>query len=58
MWLKVSIDEMDQKTRMDTLIFSGVKQTQGVSVETAVKRIVSDKMGLTEIANSRIFKTR
>jgi hypothetical protein len=35
--IQLKMDDMDRKRRFDMVIFSNLKQTQGVSVETAVK---------------------
>ena len=56
--IELQLDDMDQKTIMDTLIFSGLKQAQGASVEMSVTQVMREKMGLPDIANSHILSVR
>ena len=56
--IELKLDDMEQKTIMDTLIFSGLKLAQGTSVEMSVKEVTGEKMGLPDIENSHILSVR
>ena len=41
--IELKLDDMEQKTTMDTLIFSGLIQAQGASVEMSVIQVIGEK---------------
>ncbi|XP_065584469.1 uncharacterized protein LOC136043481, partial [Artemia franciscana] len=40
------LDDIEQENRLDSLIFSGVKQAPGADVKSCINNIISDKMGV------------
>ena len=40
------LDDIEQEDRLDSLIFSGVKQAPGADVKSCINNIISDKMGV------------
>ena len=58
--IELKLDDMDQKTIMNTLIFSGLKQAQGASVEMSVKQVIKEKMDyrILKIRNIRYLSVK
>jgi len=53
--IEVSLDDLEQESKLDSLIFAGVKQSPGSTVKYAVLGIIHAKMELTDILESDII---
>ena len=50
--IETKLDDYDQESLLDSLVFHGVKQLPRVDTRTTISRIINSKMSVTDVSSS------
>ena len=53
--IEKKLDDYDQESLLDSLVFHGVKQLPGVDTRTTISRIINSKMSVTDVSSSDLI---